>query len=103
MVVKTADPLKPLTSFTSPCILAIDLDILGGGFLKQGNGGGENETGERVNQKKSGRNISPEGRLDLWNSAFWPSMLKKSGLKCDEIVIEFKFWCEFERGGSKGA
>ena len=24
-------------------------------------------------------------------------MLKKSGLKCDEIVIEFKFWCEFER------
>jgi hypothetical protein len=29
-------------------------------------------------------------------------MLKKSGLKCDEIVIEFKFWCEFERGSGMG-
>jgi hypothetical protein len=29
-------------------------------------------------------------------------MLKKSGLKCDEIVIEFKFWCEFERASGMG-
>ena len=81
MVVKTAYSPKLLTSFTSPCILAIDLDILGGGFLKQGNGGGENETGERVNQKKSGRNISPEGYLDLWNSAFLALHVKKKSSK----------------------
>jgi hypothetical protein len=51
---------------------------------------------------ESGRNIYPGGHLDLWNSGFWPSMLKKSGLKCDEIVIEFKFWCEFKRGSGMG-
>jgi hypothetical protein len=40
--------------------------------------------------------------LDRWNSGFLTPHVKKSGLKCDEIVIEFKFWCEFERGSGMG-
>ena len=53
-------------------------------------------------KKVAGLNLATPSGSD-WIMLFWPSMLKKSGLKRDEIVIEFKFWCEFERGGLKGA
>jgi hypothetical protein len=49
-------------------------------------------------KKKSGRNISPKGYLDLWNSGFFTLHV----IECDEIVIEFKFWCEFERVSGMG-